>query len=391
MSIEYYDFVIIGGGMSGLSLTKEIISSGLTKNKKLLIIEKRDNYYRDKIWSFWNIMDFNYEKIKFNSWSSFSISNIAKSLSLEDTYDYISIDSNLFYLEILDMIENDDNSMMLLNTKVNIINQDDLSTSIELSNGSMIKAKYVFDSSYDIKSQELGPYDLYQHFKGVEIETSKDLFNPNKFTLMDFNTSQKDGLHFIYILPLSKTKALVEATWFSKNILSDDIYQSYIDNYLEYLGIYDYNTVYEEFGVIPMFITSSNSNKHTDNIFNIGTKGGLTRSSTGYTFLNSQIHSRHIVSSLLNKNKITTNIITKRSRFMDTILLRILSKYPHLGPTIFVELFRRNKPKRVIHFLSGTSSMLEDLQIMLKIPHILYFTKEAINEIFQRILSLRRS
>ena len=216
MSIEYYDFVIIGGGMSGLSLTKEIISSGLTKNKKLLIIEKRDNYYRDKIWSFWNIMDSNYEKIKFNSWSSFSISNIAKSLSLEDTYDYISIDSNLFYLEILDMIENDDNSMMLLNTKVNIINQDDLSTSIELSNGSMIKAKYVFDSSYDIKSQELGPYDLYQHFKGVEIETSKDLFNPNKFTLMDFNTSQKDGLHFIYILPLSKTKALVEATWFSK-------------------------------------------------------------------------------------------------------------------------------------------------------------------------------
>jgi len=391
MSIEYYDFVIIGGGMSGLSLTKEIISSGLTKNKKLLIIEKRDNYYRDKIWSFWNIMDFNYEKIKFNSWSSFSISNIDKSLSLEDTYDYISIDSNLFYLEILDMIENDDNSMILLNTKVNTINQDDLSISIELSNGSMINAKYVFDSSYDIKSQELGPYDLYQHFKGVEIETSKDLFNPNKFTLMDFNTSQKDGLHFIYILPLSKTKALVEATWFSKNILSDDIYQSYIDNYLEYLGIYDYNTVYEEFGVIPMFITSSNSNKHKDNIFNIGTKGGLTRSSTGYTFLNSQIHSRHVVSSLLNKNKIPTNIITKRSRFMDTILLRILSKYPHLGPTIFVELFRRNKPKRVIHFLSGTSSMLEDLQIMLKIPHILYFTKEAINEIFQRILSLRKS
>ncbi len=69
----------------------------------------------------------------------------------------------------------------------------------------MIKAKYVFDSSYDIKSQELGPYDLYQHFKGVEIETSKDQFNPDKFTLMDFNTSQND-LHFIYILPLSKTK-----------------------------------------------------------------------------------------------------------------------------------------------------------------------------------------
>jgi len=391
MSIENYEFVIIGGGMSGLSLTKEIISSGLTKNKKLLIIEKRDNYYRDKIWSFWNIMDSNYEKIKFNSWSSFSISNIAKSLSLEDTYDYISIDSKLFYSEILDMIENDDNSMMMLNTSVNAITQDDLSISIELSNGSTIMTKYVFDSSYDIKSHELGPYDLYQHFKGVEIETSKDQFNPDKFTLMDFNTSQKDGLHFIYILPLSKTKALVEATWFSKNVLSDDIYQSYIDNYLEFLDIHDYNTVYEEFGVIPMFITSSNSNKHTNNIFNIGTKGGLTRSSTGYTFLNSQIHSKHIVSSLLDKNKITTNIITKRSKFMDTILLRILSKYPHLGPTIFVELFRRNKSKRVIHFLSGTSSMLEDLQIMLKIPHILYFTKEAIIEIFQRILSLRKS
>ena len=55
MQIEIYDYVIVGGGMSGLSLAKEMILAGLTKEKKLLVIEKRDKYERAKIWSFWNM------------------------------------------------------------------------------------------------------------------------------------------------------------------------------------------------------------------------------------------------------------------------------------------------------------------------------------------------
>ena len=386
MKLEIYDYVIVGGGMSGLSLAKEMILAGLTKEKKLLVIEKRDKYERDKIWSFWNIDQSNYQKVTLKTWGSFSLSYHDEEIIIDNTYNYVSVDSKLFYSEIIDKINSDKNSTIMMNSRVKHIHYNDNVISIELSNQIHIKTKYLFDSSYEINSINLGPYDLYQHFKGIEIEIKNDKFDPEKFNLMDFNSPQKDGLHFMYILPLSKRKALIEATWFSKQVLSNERYQSYIDNYLEKIGITKYDIHYEEIGVIPMFVSSLNHSPKLNNLIYIGTKGGLTRSSTGYTFLNSQNHAKNIVNSLKYKKESSIHVIPKRSRFMDEIFLRVLSKYPHLGPKIFIELFKRNSSNTIIHFLSGTSSIKEDLRIMIKIPHILYFVKEAILQLFKKLI-----
>ena len=35
---------------------------------------------------------------------------------------------------------------------------------------------------------------------------------------MDFRCNQSRGLHFIYVIPFSKKKALIESTLFSKNV-----------------------------------------------------------------------------------------------------------------------------------------------------------------------------
>ena len=47
-----FDYIIIGGGCAGLSLAHELETNQKLKDKSLAIIEPREEYKRDKTWSF---------------------------------------------------------------------------------------------------------------------------------------------------------------------------------------------------------------------------------------------------------------------------------------------------------------------------------------------------
>ena len=55
-----FDYIILGGGCAGLSLAYELEINNMLKNKTLAIIETRENYYRDKTWSFWKVNEHNF-------------------------------------------------------------------------------------------------------------------------------------------------------------------------------------------------------------------------------------------------------------------------------------------------------------------------------------------
>ena len=55
--MKEFNFIINGGGCSGLSLAYEMEKKGILDKKKLAIIEVRKNYTRDKTWSFWKLND----------------------------------------------------------------------------------------------------------------------------------------------------------------------------------------------------------------------------------------------------------------------------------------------------------------------------------------------
>ena len=50
--MKEFDYIIIGGGCSGLSLAYELEIHDKIKDKTLAIIEPRIEYIRDKTWSF---------------------------------------------------------------------------------------------------------------------------------------------------------------------------------------------------------------------------------------------------------------------------------------------------------------------------------------------------
>ena len=345
--MKEFDYVIIGGGCAGLSLAYELDIHDKLKDKTLAIVEPRQEYKKDKTWSFWKVSPHNFDDCVQKDWKNFSINIVGKTNYLKcNEYPYQSIDSGLFYEKINKQIKKNKNIFFFKNLK-----------EINLDNS------FIFNSVPSIKKDY---QNLWQHFCGIEIETEKELFDECILNLMDFDCEQRSSVHFFYTLPYAKNKALIETTWLSKmndSSLKDYDYQ--LKDYLENnLKIKNYKITYKEEGAIPLFYPL---NKKEKNKVNIGTAGGMTRLSTGYTFLNIQEHSKFIRENIDNINEINKYEIDRKYQYLDEIFLRVLSKHPKIMPDIFFKLFKAS-PKTVIKFLSNKSNFFEDLSIILKMP-----------------------
>ena len=96
-----FDYIIIGGGCAGLSLAYELEINNKLKDKSLAIIENRNQYKRDKTWSFWKVFDHNFEDCVIKSWNNFTINTSENSHELNSSkFPYQSIDSGKFYRKI---------------------------------------------------------------------------------------------------------------------------------------------------------------------------------------------------------------------------------------------------------------------------------------------------
>ena len=349
--MKEFDYIIIGGGCAGLSLAYELEINNKLKEKTLAIIETRQEYKRDKTWSFWKVTDHNFEDCVIKSWNSFTINTLEGFHELSNkSFPYQSINSEKFYKKI--------NSRLSLNPNVSLFkNLNEINS----------KNSLIFNSVLESK---LDKSKLWQHFQGIEIETSKDIFDDEIVNLMDFNCDQKNDEHFFYTLPFNKNRALIETTWLSD--LEDQSLMNYdfqLKNYIKNnLGIKNYKINFKEKGAIPLFYPSFNNN---DKNIKIGSAGGMTRLSTGYTFLNIQEHSKYIVKNINRIEKIRMFHLGKKYQFLDKIFLRVLKNYPEKMPKIFFEMFKASS-NSVIKFLSNKSNIFEDINIIRRMPKLIF-------------------
>lgn len=118
------------------------------------------------------------------------------------------------------------------------------------------------------------------------------------------------------------------------------------------------------------------------NIINIGTAGGQTKASSGYTFQFIQKHSAAIVEQLIKTGKpfLQKEKNKKKFHFYDSTLLYILHHKKLSGKTIFTDLFTKNKPQQVLRFLDNESSLKDELKIISSLP-VLPFLKAALRQL----------
>ena len=352
-----FDYIIIVGGCAGLSLAYELQIHKKLENKTLAIIEPRTEYKKDRTWSFWKVVPHNFDDCVEKNWENFTINIPSNTQYLQcNQHPYQSINSGIFYKKINEKLKENENIKFF--NDISEINSDN--SLIFNSVPPMVK--------YDENN-------LWQHFCGIEIKTKNNIFDDGIINLMDFDCEQKNSVHFFYTLPYSKNRALIETTWLSKNSDEEKDYDNQLQYYIENnLNIKNYNIIYKEVGAIPLFYPK---NIKRNNTIDIGTAGGMTRLSTGYTFLNIQEHSKYLRENIENIKKIKKFEIGKKYQFLDKIFLKVLKKHPEKMPSIFFKLFKCH-PETIIKFLSNKSNYFEDLSIILKMPKWV-FIKALIN------------
>ena len=380
--MSQYDYIITGSGASGLMLAYRMANDSFFDNSSILIIDKEKKNSDDRTWCFWENGEGEWDELLHKSWDKILFeSNIYKNTIPLQSYAYKMLRSGVFYDKLWNFINTKNNIRFIEDTVVNIEGSEDGAIvetlkskyfTTKLLNSIDLNKKYTLQKKYPV---------LLQHFCGWFIETDKISFDDSTATFMDFTVDQKRNTRFMYVLPISPNKALFEYTLFSKEVLTKEEYESELLKYLAIKSITEYTITEIEQGVIPM--TSYKFwEQNSKNILHIGTVGGWTKASTGYTFKNTSKKTIQLIAFLKEENDFTH--FRKKTRFWwyDLLLIDVLSSYNHLGSKLFSTLFKRNSLKNVFRFLDEETIFIEDLRIMLSMPPLRF-----IKALFRRVLN----
>ena len=357
--------------MAGLSLAFYLNKSSL-RDKSILIIDRDEKNTNDHTWCFWEKERSPYEEIIAQKWKGVwfhGTDNFSQLLDLQD-YTYKMIRGIDFYNYVIPILKQ--------NLNITFLQADisEVTENVKTDKGNFYASEAVFDSCYRSKYDNPKHHNMLQHFKGWVIETTKPVFKVNEPTLFDFRVEQKNELRFVYVLPHSETKALIEFTIFSDNLITDAEYELYLKKYIEetlkvknfQIKSDEYQISETEFGIVPMS-DEPHEVSPMDKVIRIGTSGGYVKASTGYSFQRSQRFLQRLVKSLEANQKIGNGISVNRWKgFLDTVLLNVMLKNRTPQNEIFTRLFKYNSPIKVLKFLDEDTSFFEDIALINTVP-----------------------
>jgi len=357
-----YDFILLGGGAAGLNLALALVRSPL-REKSILIVEREAKDRNDRTWCFWTDVPSPFDGIARRVWPRLAFASDSFSRTWElHPFRYVMLRGLDFYDYARGELAKHNVTFLRGDGEV----EDGEERATVRAGGQIHQAEWVFDSR--IRPQDVTPRPPYnylkQHFLGWEVETGRPLFDPETVTLFDLRTPQRGGVTFFYTLPFTPTRALVEYTLFSAELLPLEEYESALRAHLDELGAGEYRLLETERGVIPM-TDQPFPRRLGRRILAIGTRGGRVKPSTGYAFARIQRDSERIVASLVRRgHPFDLPHDSIRHRLHDAVMLEILAQEPALGRSILSAIFAKNPIQRVLKFLDDRSAWWEDLPIM---------------------------
>ena len=366
--MKHYNYIFAGAGLSALMTVYKMIKSGKFSDKAILLLDENPKKTNDRTWCFWEEKNETWDAIVTKKWNSALFANQNQSVNIDLTPNkYNQIRSVDFYNFVLNEISKHDN-ITFENQKVVDFEENEASIVLKTETDSF-SCDQLFNSilnPFEVENQKQYPL-LQQHFIGWFIESDQEVFNSEQATFMDFSVEQKGNTRFMYVLPTSKTEALLEYTLFSKSLLETKEYESEIEIYLKKLGVTNYKIVEKERGSIPMTCFPFWKN-NTKRLLNIGSAGGWTKASTGYTFKNADKKSTHLIQFLQTNTDFRQFHKINKFWFYDLLLLDILNRTNEMGSKIFSALFTKPNPQLNFKFLDEETTFAEDLQVIWKCP-----------------------
>ncbi|ESU27040.1 crtY protein [Flavobacterium limnosediminis JC2902] len=366
-----YDYIFAGTGLAGLMVLHEMNKSGVLSGKSVLLLDPEEKDKNDRTWCFWENGAGEWDSVVAKQWfSGFFVNRELRKECFGSGMSYKMIESQSFYNRIFDELKSFPDIVWKQERLLSFVESDlevIITTDVNTYSGSVF-----FNSVLDaetLRNKKKYPL-LLQHFQGWFVKTSVPFFNHDSATFMDFSVPQNGNTRFMYVLPISDTEALVEYTLFSADVLADAEYENAIAVYLKEKGIADYEIVRKEKGVIPM-TTYPFWKGNSKRILHIGSAGGWTKASTGYTFKNSVKQSKR-VAAYLKSNPVDFTHFYKPNRFTfyDSLFVDVLYGENQLGCKLFSGMFTKVQPKLVFDFLDEKTSWKEEMKVIWSCPKL---------------------
>ena len=102
----------------------------------------------------------------------------------------------------------------------------------------------------------------------------------------------------------------------------------------------------------------------------MGTSGGHTKASTGYTFQRTQRYLRDIVHNLAQTGRPNRKLpwFSRRFKLYDSVFLNVLEKRRHPAADVFTRFYAENRPVEAFRFLDEDTRFLDELRLFISMP-----------------------
>lgn len=383
------DLVIAGAGCAGLSALWYAINSA-RRDERIVVIDRRVDVFDDRTWSFWGPPTAPFAELADRSWRHVEVA-FPEHRTVQPIGSsrrgpganraYFRVRSRDYSAAILEAARRHPN-VEFVEADIHSIGEAGDGDGALGGGGGDGDVGVVSTSVGDVRApvvlQSVRPHPgtddvevrhpLRQHFGGWEVRTEHPIFDPECVTLMDFDAPQHDGTAFFYVLPTSPHRALVEYTMFSAHPRAQRFYDDHLREHLGALGASEYEIERREYGVIPME-DRRHQQRSGDHVWNIGTVGGMTKPTTGYTFQRIHEQTQRLVGAwAAGVEPSPARAVSARFGFADRTLLNILHHHPELGRPVFERLFQSTSIDDVLTFLDERSTLAADCRMIAGLP-----------------------
>ncbi|MBA2348890.1 MAG: hypothetical protein H0V81_11410, partial [Solirubrobacterales bacterium] len=292
--------IVLGAGCAGLSLAAALLRAGV--RDQILVLDRRGDWPDDRTWCFWDTGGIPHADLARHAWPAWSVETpAARTVARGRRHRYVHLRSRELYDRLLAELEAAPNCELRTSVTVTGVREDARGVEVSTSAGS-VRGRRAWDAMGGagplLRGRPDGAVELRQAFLGQEVETATAAFDPGVASLMDFRVSQEDGLHFVYVLPFSPTRALVEDTHVGRRPVAPAVRRATLRRYLgECWGVDAFTVLGEERGSLAM-TSWSFPPVRSERIAAVGAAAGAIRPSSGYAFVRLQRHVQAVAAAV---------------------------------------------------------------------------------------------
>jgi len=362
---ERADLLILGGGLAGLALAERLAHSGA--GGRVRILEPRTHYTDDRSWAFWTPSESHWAAIATRTWERWrcSVRGGASLVASAAGWRYAFLRSSTIYDAALRAIAAAPRITLEQGVRAGAIKASADGVEVTTSAGTIV-ARQVIDTRPPHNAR-FAASRMFQCFAGRELALEAEI-DDREVELMTDMRADAYGFVFSYVLPISPTRVLVEATRFSTRPLGADVLATDLDTLVAARGWARVPVLRTEQAVLPMGLPASRDEALAGLVL-AGTPAGALRAASGYGFLRIQAWAERCAAALARDGRTVGHPNEPRLRqWMDELFLRVLTADPTRAPEFFLRLAGIVPSAAFVRFLSDQASVADIARIVTALP-----------------------